>query len=144
MSLIRKKVQEFEHINGEYSMPEVIKKSIMEQNKAASSNSAGTPTNDGETPKSATTSTSATPATSAAPSPAPTQVSESTDKDIKEGEEINKDGINKEMVSVMGNIIRRYLHYLVNSHSIRCVKPRNTINNLMIVFNLHKILKCVS
>lgn len=92
MSLIRKKVQEFEHINGEYSMPEVIKKSILEQNKAAAAaNSANTPTNDGETPKSTTTSTSATPATSAAPSPAPTQVSESTDKDNKETDEI-KDG----------------------------------------------------
>lgn len=99
--MIRKKVQEFEHINGEYSMPEVIKKSILEQNKAASTNSASTPTNDGETPKSATTSTSATPATSAAPSPAPTQVSESTDKDNKEGEENkdNKEGVSKETVS---------------------------------------------
>lgn len=101
MSLIRKKVQEFEHINGEYSMPEVIKKSILEQNKAASTNSAGTPTNEGETPKSATTSTSATPATSAAPSPAPTQVSESTDKDNKESEDNNKDGANKETVSLV-------------------------------------------
>lgn len=101
MSLIRKKVQEFEHINGEYSMPEVIKKSILEQNKAASTNSASTPTNDGETPKSATTSTSATPATSAAPSPAPTQVSESTDKDNKEGEESIKDGVSKETVSIL-------------------------------------------
>lgn len=97
MSLIRKKVQEFEHINGDYSMPEVIKRSILEQNKRASNNG-GTPTNEGETPKSATTSTSATPATSAAPSPAPTQISESTDKDNKEGEE-NKDGDNKEKVS---------------------------------------------
>lgn len=97
MSLIRKKVQEFEHINGEYSMPEVIKKSILEQNKVASANSSSTPTNDGETPKSTTTSTSATPATSAAPSPAPTQVSESTDKDNKETDDI-KDGV-KETVS---------------------------------------------
>lgn len=99
MSLIRKKVQEFEHINGEYSMPEVIKKSILDQNKAASINSASTPTNEGETPKSATTSTSATPATSAAPSPAPTQASESTDKDNKEAEENNKDTAAKEAVS---------------------------------------------
>lgn len=52
MSLIRKKVQEFEHINGDYSMPELIKKAIADQNKANVS-TAG----DGDTPKSATTST---------------------------------------------------------------------------------------
>lgn len=52
MSLIRKKVQEFEHINGDYSMPELIKKVIADQNKANVS-TAG----DGDTPKSATTST---------------------------------------------------------------------------------------
>lgn len=117
MSLIRKKVQEFEHINGEYSMPEVIKKSIMEQNKVASANSASTPSNDGETPKSATTSTSATPATSAAPSPAPTQVSESTDKDNKETEEINKDGV-KETVSDI--IIFSLTNYLGSNQIYLC------------------------
>lgn len=52
MSLIRKKVQEFEHINGDYSMPELIKKAIADQNKANVSTAA-----DGDTPKSATTST---------------------------------------------------------------------------------------
>lgn len=51
MSLIRKKVQEFEHINGEYSMPELIKKAIADQNKAGSSKG------EADTPKSATTST---------------------------------------------------------------------------------------
>lgn len=81
MSLIRKKVQEFEHINGEYSMPEVIKKTIMEQKPSL------TPTTEGETPKSATTSTSATPATSAAPSPAPTQVE---DKEKEEKPQIDE------------------------------------------------------
>lgn len=74
MSLIRKKVQEFEHINGDYSMPEIIKKGTgidpAKVGVAASSVSTG----DTDTPKSTTTSTSATPATSAAPSPAPTQV----------------------------------------------------------------------
>ncbi|KAJ8959890.1 hypothetical protein NQ318_011626 [Aromia moschata] len=83
MSLIRKKVQEFEHINGEYSMPEVIKKSIMDQNKPSS-----TPTTEAETPKSTTTSTSATPATSAAPSPAPTQVDISDKEKDTPGEDI--------------------------------------------------------
>lgn len=87
MSLIRKKVQEFEHINGEYSMPEVIKKAIMEQNKAAST--------EGETPKSTTTSTSATPATSAAPSPAPIKEdSDKLDKNKDEGEETKEKEIN--------------------------------------------------
>lgn len=95
MSLIRKKVQEFEHINGEYSMPEVIKKNIMEQNKPPSSS-----TTEAETPKSATTSTSATPATSAAPSPAPNQT-ESADKEketeeAKESEVKEEDGKKKE------------------------------------------------
>ncbi|XP_044753178.1 chromodomain-helicase-DNA-binding protein Mi-2 homolog isoform X2 [Coccinella septempunctata] len=79
MSLIRKKVQEFEHINGEYSMPEVIKKSILEQNKKEAQDDT----------KSTTTSTSATPATSAAPSPAPTQV-ENVEKE-KEKEEEDKE-----------------------------------------------------
>lgn len=78
MSLIRKKVQEFEHINGEYSMPEVIKKTIMDQNK-------NPPSGEGETPKSTTTSTSATPATSAAASPAPAK--EETEKSKEEGSE---------------------------------------------------------
>ncbi|XP_050498669.1 chromodomain-helicase-DNA-binding protein Mi-2 homolog isoform X1 [Diabrotica virgifera virgifera] len=95
MSLIRKKVQEFEHINGEYSMPEVIKKSIMDQNKI---NAAGTATtSEAETPKSATTSTSATPATSAAPSPAPTQ-GEDKDKDkdsVQSDENKDKEVVNK-------------------------------------------------
>ncbi|KAK9879935.1 hypothetical protein WA026_008444 [Henosepilachna vigintioctopunctata] len=79
MSLIRKKVQEFEHINGEYSMPEVLKKTILEQNKKEAL----------DDPKSNTTSTSATPATSAAPSPAPTQI-ENIDKE-KDKEEDEKE-----------------------------------------------------
>ncbi|XP_076265787.1 chromodomain-helicase-DNA-binding protein Mi-2 homolog isoform X2 [Rhynchophorus ferrugineus] len=85
MSLIRKKVQEFEHINGEYSMPELIKKVLIEQNKSSS-----TPT-EAETPKSTTTSTSATPATSAAPSPAPNAASETSEKEKSESDEGGKD-----------------------------------------------------
>lgn len=83
MSLIRKKVQEFEHINGDYSMPEVMKKTIMEQNKTA--------TDSTETPK---TSTSATPATSAAPSPAAAKEGEADkekDKDAASTSEDNKE-----------------------------------------------------
>nr|CAD7601329.1 unnamed protein product [Timema genevievae] len=74
MSLIRKKVQEFEHINGYYSMPELIRKPV-EPIKS------GVVPEPGETPRSATTSTSATPATSAAASPAPTVVEDATVKD---------------------------------------------------------------
>ncbi|XP_058807759.1 chromodomain-helicase-DNA-binding protein Mi-2 homolog isoform X2 [Phymastichus coffea] len=78
MSLIRKKVQEFEHINGYYSMPEVIRKPV-EPVKPADATGAAVPptvnatataaTNDGAT--GSTSSTSATPATSNAPSPSP-------------------------------------------------------------------------
>ncbi|XP_036325990.1 chromodomain-helicase-DNA-binding protein Mi-2 homolog isoform X2 [Rhagoletis pomonella] len=82
MSLIRKKVQEFEHINGYYSMPELILKPcepvrgqisglpklIDGQPVAAGGEAEGAKLTED---KSATTSTSATPATSAAPSPAP-------------------------------------------------------------------------
>ncbi|XP_046678887.1 chromodomain-helicase-DNA-binding protein Mi-2 homolog isoform X2 [Homalodisca vitripennis] len=88
MSLIRKKVQEFEHINGYYSMPEVVRKPV-EPVKVVGE---GTPT----------TSTSATPATSAAPSPAPpTATSTTADDKEKEGEEAAvkdepKEGADKE------------------------------------------------
>lgn len=60
MSLIRKKVQEFEHINGYYSMPEMIRKPV-EPVKVDATGDAAT----------GTSSTSATPATSNAPSPSP-------------------------------------------------------------------------
>lgn len=86
MSLIRKKVQEFEHINGEYSMPEMFRKSLLESTKASSSTSV---TGEPETPKSTTTSTTATPTTSTAPSPAPNQgepEKEKESEEIKESE----------------------------------------------------------
>lgn len=60
MSLIRKKVQEFEHINGYYSMPEMIRKPV-EPVKMEPGSEVAT----------GTSSTSATPATSNAPSPSP-------------------------------------------------------------------------
>ncbi|XP_015590348.1 chromodomain-helicase-DNA-binding protein Mi-2 homolog isoform X4 [Cephus cinctus] len=62
MSLIRKKVQEFEHINGYYSMPEMIRKPV-EPVKVESGA--------GDSAATGTSSTSATPATSNAPSPSP-------------------------------------------------------------------------
>lgn len=84
MSLIRKKVQEFEHINGYYSMPELILKpcepvrSALKQDVAALE----APPTGGNVDKSATTSNSVTPATSAAPSPAPaSEKGEDKDKD---------------------------------------------------------------
>lgn len=72
-------VQEFEHINGDYSMPEMIKKGIVVDTAKVSA-AGSVSTGDTDTPKSTTTSTSATPATSAAASPAPNQP-EATDKE---------------------------------------------------------------
>ncbi|XP_045533776.1 chromodomain-helicase-DNA-binding protein Mi-2 homolog isoform X1 [Papilio machaon] len=69
MSLIRKKVQEFEHINGYYSMPELIRKPVEPVKIAGAANESAAPS-----PAPST----ATPITSAAPSPAPTQVSQAT------------------------------------------------------------------
>ncbi|CAH2242042.1 jg25818, partial [Pararge aegeria aegeria] len=63
MSLIRKKVQEFEHINGYYSMPELIRKPVEPVKIAGGESAAPSPA-----------PSSATPITSAAPSPAPTTV----------------------------------------------------------------------
>ncbi|XP_012269327.2 chromodomain-helicase-DNA-binding protein Mi-2 homolog isoform X2 [Athalia rosae] len=80
MSLIRKKVQEFEHINGYYSMPEMIRKPVepVEPVKAEGAGDSGA---------TGTSSTSATPATSNAPSPSPaatpTPVNISNDPAVK-------------------------------------------------------------
>jgi len=77
-------VQEFEHINGYYSMPEMIRKPV-EPIKVGSGAVPPGIEQGGEMPRSATTSTSATPATSAAASPAPTLNSqdESKDKEVR-------------------------------------------------------------
>ncbi|KRT82171.1 helicase [Oryctes borbonicus] len=105
MSLIRKKVQEFEHVNGEYSMPEAVRKAITDSARSASG-SASNATNDVETPKSTTTSTSATPATSAAASPAPIQGENDKDKELEDkkdekmSEDIKTDDENKEKDSL--------------------------------------------
>ncbi|KAJ9598816.1 hypothetical protein L9F63_026648, partial [Diploptera punctata] len=96
MSLIRKKVQEFEHINGYYSMPEMIRKPV-EPIKVPGVAGATGMEQGGEMPRSATTSTSATPATSAAASPAPTLNSQDESKD-KEGEEEVKEEVKKEEI----------------------------------------------
>ncbi|XP_031349384.1 chromodomain-helicase-DNA-binding protein Mi-2 homolog isoform X2 [Photinus pyralis] len=94
MSLIRKKVQEFEHINGDYSMPEIIRKGLMGDAAKTSSNLLA---GDADTPKSATTSTSATPATSAAASPAPVPVDSSEkEKESEEPKEAKEESKEKE------------------------------------------------
>lgn len=77
MSLIRKKVQEFEHINGFYSMPELIRKTNMEQQKTKDAQQPGD--------RSETTSASA----SAAPSPAPNDVE--GEKPVDDKEKIEKE-----------------------------------------------------
>ncbi|XP_074103378.1 chromodomain-helicase-DNA-binding protein Mi-2 homolog isoform X3 [Cotesia typhae] len=102
MSLIRKKVQEFEHINGYYSMPEMIRKPVepvkQEPNATATTNTTTTVATTASTTTASTTATtittvatseasgtttaanssSATPATSNAPSPTSTATSAST------------------------------------------------------------------
>ncbi|XP_063233226.1 chromodomain-helicase-DNA-binding protein Mi-2 homolog isoform X2 [Bacillus rossius redtenbacheri] len=89
MSLIRKKVQEFEHINGYYSMPELIRKPVEPVKLGLGGES-------GETPRSGATSTSATPATSAAASPTPTVASQEEAKDKESEDVVLKDEEGKE------------------------------------------------
>lgn len=82
MSLIRKKVQEFEHINGYYSMPELIRKPVE-------------PVKMGDSAAPSPAPSSATPITSAAPSPAPTPAAAPTpagsEKDDKEDKDDKSD-----------------------------------------------------
>ncbi|XP_035991036.1 chromodomain-helicase-DNA-binding protein 4 isoform X5 [Fundulus heteroclitus] len=77
MSLIRKKVQEFEHVNGQWSMPWMAE---LEENKRAAALAAG------EDPK---TPSSGTPADTQPNTPVPEDLSKSEDKDEtrKEGED---------------------------------------------------------
>jgi hypothetical protein len=83
-SIFSLQVQEFEHINGYYSMPEMIRKPVEPIKVGGGAVPPGIEQG-GEMPRSATTSTSATPATSAAASPAPTLNSqdESKDKEVR-------------------------------------------------------------
>ncbi|XP_047988172.1 LOW QUALITY PROTEIN: chromodomain-helicase-DNA-binding protein Mi-2 homolog [Leguminivora glycinivorella] len=79
MSLIRKKVQEFEHINGYYSMPELIRKPVEPVKIAGAA---------GESAAPSPAPSTATPITSAAPSPAPSSAAapaaENPDKEKEE------------------------------------------------------------
>ncbi|XP_055383518.1 chromodomain-helicase-DNA-binding protein Mi-2 homolog isoform X2 [Condylostylus longicornis] len=96
MSLIRKKVQEFEHINGYYSMPELIRKpcepvrSNQNQNHNNSNES-------GE--KSTTPSTVVTPSTSAAASPAP-QSEKEDDKTVQDDPDKTTDVVKTENFAI--------------------------------------------
>ncbi|XP_077576167.1 chromodomain-helicase-DNA-binding protein 4 isoform X2 [Stigmatopora nigra] len=79
MSLIRKKVQEFEHVNGQWSMPWMAE---LEENKRAAALAAG------EDPK---TPSSGTPADTQPNTPVPEDLSKSEDKDdIKKDAEDTK------------------------------------------------------
>ena len=83
MSLIRKKVSEFENINGSYSLPEALMK----------------PVDPVSGDKSNSTSVNGTPATSVAPSPAPSvKESEEKDEDKNKEKEKEKDSETKETV----------------------------------------------
>ncbi|XP_028281475.1 chromodomain-helicase-DNA-binding protein 4a isoform X1 [Parambassis ranga] len=80
MSLIRKKVQEFEHVNGQWSMPWMAE---LEENKRA----AAQPDSPGKTPS------TGTPADTQPNTPAPVDDSAKTDEAAKEGEkEVKKEG----------------------------------------------------
>ncbi|KAM9385141.1 chromodomain-helicase-DNA-binding protein 4a isoform 2-T2 [Pholidichthys leucotaenia] len=73
MSLIRKKVQEFEHVNGQWSMPWMAE---LEENKKA----AAQPDSPGKTPS------TGTPADTQPNTPAPVDESSKSDEAVKDGE----------------------------------------------------------
>uniref|UniRef100_A0A4W6FMU8 Chromodomain helicase DNA binding protein 4a n=1 Tax=Lates calcarifer TaxID=8187 RepID=A0A4W6FMU8_LATCA len=80
MSLIRKKVQEFEHVNGQWSMPWMAE---LEENKRA----AAQPDSPGKTPS------TGTPADTQPNTPAPVDDSSKNDEVVKDGEkEVKKEG----------------------------------------------------
>ncbi|XP_062867262.1 chromodomain-helicase-DNA-binding protein 4a isoform X2 [Trichomycterus rosablanca] len=83
MSLIRKKVQEFEHVNGQWSMPWMME---LEENKKAAA--ASNPDSPGKTPS------TGTPADTQPNTPAPEDSSRNEDgcKDAEKEKEVKKDG----------------------------------------------------
>ncbi|XP_072531652.1 chromodomain-helicase-DNA-binding protein 4a [Salminus brasiliensis] len=89
MSLIRKKVQEFEHVNGQWSMPWMME---LEENKKAAAAAAGHPDSPGKTPS------TGTPADTQPNTPAPEDPSKSEDanKETEKEKEIKKDGEGKQ------------------------------------------------
>merc|ERR1719410_934455 len=96
MSLIRKKVQEFESINGKHSMPHLIIKKKKETTKEGEVEEVKSVTETpADTPATGTTPTD-TPSSSARASPAPKE--ESGDKEVKEEEkaEVKVNGEKKE------------------------------------------------
>ncbi|XP_076865728.1 chromodomain-helicase-DNA-binding protein 4a [Brachyhypopomus gauderio] len=83
MSLIRKKVQEFEHVNGQWSMPWMME---LEENKKAAAAAAGLPDSPGKTPS------TGTPADTQPNTPAPEDPSRSEDGSKEPDKEVKKDG----------------------------------------------------
>ncbi|CAB1454115.1 unnamed protein product [Pleuronectes platessa] len=97
MSLIRKKVQEFEHVNGQWSMPWMAE---LEENKRA----AAQPESPGKTPS------TGTPADTQPNTPAPVDESIKIDEALKEGEkevkkELEAEKNSKEPVKVTDEVI---------------------------------------
>ncbi|XP_060948241.1 chromodomain-helicase-DNA-binding protein 4-like isoform X1 [Limanda limanda] len=97
MSLIRKKVQEFEHVNGQWSMPWMAE---LEENKRA----AAQPESPGKTPS------TGTPADTQPNTPAPVDVSITNEEALKEGEkevkkELEAEKNSKEPLKVTDEVI---------------------------------------
>ncbi|XP_034241985.1 chromodomain-helicase-DNA-binding protein Mi-2 homolog isoform X2 [Thrips palmi] len=98
MSLIRKKVQEFENINGYYSMPELIRKPVDAAVKSAAA-AAGVAPPPGPADAAAaasalasgSSSVSATPGTSASASPAPTPTPGAADENKEKDKDKDKE-----------------------------------------------------
>ncbi|KAL2080148.1 hypothetical protein ACEWY4_023941 [Coilia grayii] len=86
MSLIRKKVQEFEEVNGQWSMPWMME--LEESKKAAAAAAAAQPESPGKTPS------TGTPADTQPNTPAPEDASKTEDsnKDVDKEKEQKKDG----------------------------------------------------
>ncbi|XP_047186277.1 chromodomain-helicase-DNA-binding protein 4a isoform X2 [Scophthalmus maximus] len=85
MSLIRKKVQEFEHVNGQWSMPWMAE--LEENKRAAAAAAVAQPDSPGKTPS------TGTPADTQPNTPAAVDDSMKTDEALKDGEkEVKKEG----------------------------------------------------
>ncbi|XP_029976288.1 chromodomain-helicase-DNA-binding protein 4a [Salarias fasciatus] len=78
MSLIRKKVQEFEHVNGQWSMPWMAE--LEETKRAAAAAAAAQPDSPGKTPS------TGTPADTQPNTPAPVDDASKSDEALKDGE----------------------------------------------------------
>ncbi len=84
MSLIRKKVHEFESINGKHSMPHIAKKLIEQREKERKEKELLRSAAESEATTATNTPLSGTPESSARASPAPKEKEEKKDDDVKE------------------------------------------------------------